>query len=421
MRVSSGQHGVHVDPPLGVLLFPAGGDPVAAERLVAWSVDGGHAVLVREDQLVLFAARDRSLTVLEGGLAVPRVRTAARAADFDPSGRRLVFMRGEPPELVVRGLRSGAERVLPHGEGRLFRVAFASGSWIAVDVQIDGDGDGAITPFEVAGSRPTGDCAGAAMTSSVSGSTGDLPVRRLVSTETGDVVEQPLASCGRVAAYRGPGEEVLLAVGRRVDRVAPPGCEVLGCGSRPGAAVGYCHRDTHAVPVELFRARGRTEVGLSVAAGSEAGLAAPDVLRFYDFDATTRLLDANSGAHLAAGGHLLGQRGGRAIVGDRGVAWTVSWSTGARSAWPLGAPVLEQGRWIALQRGPFTRVHHKWRRTLLGEVIGEAHALSVGGHVLVATGPGRWEEQGVADGPFQWIDPRQEPPLRYEPEPLSEE
>jgi hypothetical protein len=200
-----------------------------------------------------------------------------RQLSFDDEGRRIAFLRGSPPRLVVREIASGAEREIVPDSGLLWRGSFGPfAGWMQMDVVDAAEGDSAAFPemFTTCHSRAS----------------------------------LPFASSYSVGGWEGPPFRSVL-VPRRGRRVTIPG-ESLPVGPRA-----YALRDT-----TLRRADGRVVPLPSGCWGMTVFYVAPTVL-LECRGGTSALFDPASGRTIRLPVRLSTGDDGTAVVDADGRHW----------------------------------------------------------------------------------------------------
>lgn len=148
--------------------FGTHGEPWAdVPRLWAFDLESGTAA--RYDELLELDPTDRYAALRVGGryvlldartgVAMDLAAWGISGADdtnrclpprqlgFDGEGRRMAFLRGTPPRLVVRDLQTGAEREVRADSGVLWRGGFGpEPDWVRLDVVDVADGDSIAYP-----------------------------------------------------------------------------------------------------------------------------------------------------------------------------------------------------------------------------------------------------------------------------------
>jgi hypothetical protein len=199
-----------------------------------------------------------------------------RQLSFDDAGRRIAFLRGSPPRLVVRDIASGAEREMRPDSGLLWRGSFGPfEGWMQMDVVDAAEDDSAAFPE--------------------------------LSTSCHSRASMPFAGSYSVGGWEGPPFRSEL-VPRRGRRVAIPG-EALPVGPRA-----YALRDT-----ALRRADGRPVPLPSGCWGMTVFYAAPTVL-LECRNHTSALFDPASGRTIPLPVRL-STEDGTAVVDDDGRHW----------------------------------------------------------------------------------------------------
>jgi hypothetical protein len=110
-----------------------------------------YAALRRDGRYLLLDGRTGAVTDLSAwGISGPDDANRClppRQLSFDEAGRRIAFLRGSPPRLVVREIESGAEREIEPDSGLLWRGGFGPfAGWMQMDVVDAAAGDGAAFP-----------------------------------------------------------------------------------------------------------------------------------------------------------------------------------------------------------------------------------------------------------------------------------
>lgn len=406
IRFQEDHHQLLVAPPFELALHPANHAPYALQRAVVFAPSGAYGVVVRDRRLALYTADSERMDVLDG-VVLPAAHGAPPAASFDPSSRHLVYLRGHRPEVVLRTLETGAERLVETGAERLSHASFATDTWLVAWLVDDTDGDGRITDFGIQTSVPVGPCVTGGMTSSTSGSYGDVPRPRLISMETGAFYDDPVAFAGKTAAYRREAGDVAVVSGASSPWPVPAGCRVLGVAPDDAQVVAACGPDPHQ-RVRLISAAGERDLGIDIEATAPASQRVLELVAFQDADGLDRLVDASTGRSLSRRpwSRVLHRHGSLVVqVEGTGVA-ARDLETGS-IVWQLVGEVVDANdRFVAIGQGRKVLVADIETGKPLGRVDGPGHAVSRAGDVLVAVGRRTWHIRHIPAGPFRWVPPR---------------
>jgi hypothetical protein len=131
------------------------------DELLSTDPTGRYAALRNNGRYLLLDGRTGAVTDLtawgiSGEDDVNRC-LPPRQLSFDQAGRRIAFLRGSPPRLVVREIESGAEREMEPDSGLLWRAGFGPfAGWMRMDMVDAAEGDSAAFPelFTSCRSRP---------------------------------------------------------------------------------------------------------------------------------------------------------------------------------------------------------------------------------------------------------------------------
>jgi hypothetical protein len=178
--VTIGHHGeIFGDEPALYLMSAAHPEGEPLERLVnasryAIAFMRGGRLIVRDTE------RGTEIDLGAAGASAEPDRSPTlsdRGADFDPSGARVLYLRGRPgaEKLVVRELAGGGEREIDVGPGRLWRASFLGhGEWLIVSVVTgDTNRNGRLDLPEQRTTLAAGTCRGPALSYSTYGFRGD--------------------------------------------------------------------------------------------------------------------------------------------------------------------------------------------------------------------------------------------------------
>ncbi len=432
VKVSIGQHGVHITPNFHVQLEGVTPEPQRLHRFVASSTTGDHLVVVQQDKLVLFDTRTGDRQELDAFVADAQVNMPD-VASFDRSGTHLLYLRGEGHQTraIHRDLASGTETQLEHGGDVLWRAAFGSDDWIVLHV-LSEDLDGNLLlegPHPITSARNS-DCGGQGRATEVVGLLGDKPETRIVPAAGGEVRKKsPLQSVagnvafevdadGRIHRVHTDGTEDMVAAGCRLLAASVDGERVLGA----------CKSNSLA----WFKGDERIELDTQVATGRTNVKQVDDAVWVQATDGKQWLIDLGTGKRmpneegfrprvtferkvLMHGGieasvHVLDLDSGD-ITPIPGVA-----PAGLRHVRdnlvlmvprPPPPPLLVEG---APPPEPPTLPDHGWlidlrKQAVIGTTSPDALALSTEGLVLEPTGDTDYVAR-VVDGPLKWLTPQ---------------
>lgn len=396
------------------------GDGTAIDALAAEDPTGRFVVTLRSGRLWLV---DAGLGVELELNADARDDTsgelAHRAVGFDPSGRRLAFLRPDGRRAVVRELSTGAERELDVGPGEVWRLRFdASGSVLVADVvHRDDNENGRLDwPYPARSAPPP--CRGPLPTLSATTARGDAIVSRLIALDgrpTRDVPEL-VAPIGPALLLRRPSGELSLQTGAIAVPVASEACggRVLYADWARPALLVACSKDGHRAPLQLFTAQGTTALGVDVAVlrHDHPPVRGERWLAIYP-GADSAVLDLDTGRllPLSRGDTVISTWGQHALVrAGRRLLW-LDLTSGARK--DLG---VETDRIPERVLGPRHAVVTPWvvdraKGAVLGRSPGRALAVFEDGRVLCAARDGDAEQLPL--GPLQAVRP--EPPATAQP------
>lgn len=256
-----------------------GGQDAAVEDFIAADKTGRYVVVLRDARLVLVDASKTTevdLTALgadardDGDPTRPH-----RAASFDGSGTRLLYLRGggamEAAAVIVRDLASGRETVLASGPGNLWRAWFGTGdAFVVLEVNaVDTDQNGKLEWPRVRTSLAPRRCRGEPMSAMFAGAKGDTPVTRVVPTKGGTARDLPdlVTPLGERLLRRTPDGALVLEEPRTGTReIASAACRgrLLAADAASGTAIVVCGDQDRVGPVVLAGGASPVPLGFAV-------------------------------------------------------------------------------------------------------------------------------------------------------------
>jgi hypothetical protein len=401
----------------------AGHAPEPIDDLLAWDATGRFLVLRRTGTVSLVDVESNTRTNLsELGLddrddALDRRQH--RALAFDPHGEVLAYVRRKRgPELVLRTLATGEERVVAWTSGEPWRFSWdAPGATLVVSsVAVDPATGRATFPVHFRkGARLT--CSGLLPHFHVGPDTGERPSTTLVSRDGLTLRAAPdfAAPFGDAYVARGPDNALSLvtASGRQLVSDADCGGRVVFADPSRNLLLVTCTNDKlrpKRVGVELVGPRYRQELGVVVQSMAlDRWPDAPTRLVPLYPGAEVLLLDLDTrqSVPLASGDRVLATNGSFALVRrDKTLLWFDA-TSGSETVLtsvipPFAGLVLESG---VVAVGSLV-IDAKLGR-VLGSVPGRPLALAADGTALVAEG-GAPSAEGFARGPLRWHTPAPE-------------
>lgn len=118
----------------------ATGDSAVYEEILTGDPSGRYLALRRDGRPMLLDSHNgqaREMAELQGAPSDGNRCMAPRGFSFSDDGRRLAYLRGDPPELVVRTLATGGERVLRAGQGMIWRAGLPVDTGWTLLMEID--------------------------------------------------------------------------------------------------------------------------------------------------------------------------------------------------------------------------------------------------------------------------------------------
>lgn len=420
IAVSVGPRGQLAGDRLVSYLIEGSGEGEPIDAFVAADPSGRHLVIERGGRLLLRDSWNQSdIDLSERGAVTGSDKSPFaphRAASFSDDGRKVLHLRrrGAREDVVVLDLESGAETVFDPGEGLLWRAEFDSSSeWLVlrvVDADTNADGrwslpHGKPGPSDSPCTSPVPEYRAPVVPP-------DKPSVRVAKVSGGPVrqVRGFVTSFGPGGVLRRqedralfvdrPGGSVELWSGSSCDGrllQADPARQLLlvACATEEGPrTLRLVERDAQQ---DLDIVVGPFEVDTVIAG-------APRLIPVYAFPAPGTLLvdlerrqvipllprDKVVATHAA---NVLVRRGEELFLGD------ATKSLARLGAVDLLSPVLRQSALVFM--APW--VVDMARGRAVGQVTGEALALSRQGAVLVARVPA--DAQHVAQGPLSWVNP----------------
>jgi hypothetical protein len=340
-----------------------------------------------------------------------------RALAFDPRGELLAYVRkGEPDQVIVRTLATGAERVLTDVPGQPFRFSWSpDGEWLLVSSAVEDTGENGRIDFPARLAKTARlSCASPIPRLSVRPEFGDRPSTFVVRREetaarrVPDLV-MPFGSDLLTRVKDGP---LVLELGGKKRPLTRPDCgsRVLHADPSRGLLLVAC--STTKLPlranVELLTPTGRADLGVAVHPTSIdrwPAVPPPRLVPLYPGSEVMLIdLDQKKALPLRPGDRVMTTSGARALV-RRGSS-IVLYDAEAKSETQLladtgrFADVVLQGSLVAIG----SRVIDVNEAKLLGNVDGRPLALTRDGDVLIADG-GAPSAERVALGPLRWRKP----------------
>lgn len=197
ISVERGRHGNFSGDELEPYLILGDGPERPIDDFVASDTAGNYLVVVIGQKLLLIdtkTGRETDLSLLGANpMDASQAVGAHRAASFDQSGQRLVYLRktarGDIP--VVRELANGQEIELDPGEGLVWRATLdAEGKWVTLLMVVkDTDGDGKLTLPVPVTNLAARRCRGTVSSYGIRGGVGDQAIVRVVPAAGGQARE----------------------------------------------------------------------------------------------------------------------------------------------------------------------------------------------------------------------------------------
>jgi hypothetical protein len=424
-----GQHGdFYGDRMEPYLVFPDGaGEPL--DLFVAAAPGGRHLVFVARGRLILLDTLTNRRVDLgaRGGRARDDRHPLGPdpVASFDEAGTRLLYLRQTKagPRAVLRELATGAERVIDHGGGVLWRAALVESGWVVAWVRPGGGLAMRLPQTTLAGRR----CRGPVASYSTFGVGGSGPIRRLIPLEGGPPVEARglIGLAGRALLRRQDDGAIAWERGGRQRLVAPAECggAVLAFFREEGPVLVACAKLGKPAPAFWFGPTKRA-LGLKVDASSYS----PHQHRVWVHwqDGASYVVDLETGAL-----HKLPNESREVVThGDRTFLhrseyrgfhpeWNgfIDWRRGTVTTLPVGFPSYPRpvtgGSWLAMQPANYGDglVIDMTTGAVVGGVDRDPLAVTPTGWVLMEPPATGARLMGPPfPGPLRWYRPGPPPP-----------
>jgi hypothetical protein len=340
-----------------------------------------------------------------------------RALAFDPRGELLAYVRkGEPDEVIVRTLVTGAERVVRDVPGEPFRFTWSpDGEWLMVSSAIEDTGQNGRVDFPARLTKTARfSCPSPIPRLSVRPEFGDRPSTFVVRREepaarrVTDLV-MPFGADLLTRAKDGP---LVLELGGKQRPLTRPDCgsRVLHADPSRGLLLVACStlKTPQRAQVELLTPAGRIDLGAAVHPTSIDRWPVeppPRLVPLYPGSEVMLIdVDQKKALPLRPGDRVITTSGARALV--RRASSIVVYDAEAKSETQLladtgrFADVVRQGSLVAVG----SHVIDVNEAKLLGKVDGRPLALTRDADVLIADG-GPPSAERLALGPLRWRKP----------------
>jgi hypothetical protein len=426
IKVSVEEHGELSGDRLQTYLVRGAGLGEAIDRFLGQSPDGRFISIQRAGRVLLIDTLTNSSVDLSERGADSRDDQSPylgpRTIRFDPTGRRVLYLRSQPTtdavgvdRVVVRDLISGVERVIEPGAGLLWRADFdATGESVILKVVTDDSNKNKRLewPFPLRRELDT-DCRGPIATFTVWEFPGDQPTTRIAPLARTTVYEAPgfITTLSTGWLQRDDKLRVILQSPETATELTPEACNarLLHSDAVKQLLVAVCLDAKQGPTVELVGAGLRRSLDLQVSP-FEVDIELerrPILVPVYAKQGTVLLdLDTRRSSPLGENDWVVGSYGKRALV-RRGETLSL-WNDGKLSPLPGKANIMAQ----VLRTGAMVLVPplviDLEAGAVLGEIPGHALALTSSGAALLAADHPS-EPNRLPTGPLRWVLPARAP------------